>query len=525
MSYSEDDLMAEISGLGVSEKDELFRRALSDEPMEPDEALRYQELVAQQAQLQRDLKMLLDELDRAKSTRRIDEYRPYSKQLEFHNLGATKTERLLIAGNRLGKTEAGAHEASYHLTGDYPKWWRGRKFTQPIVMWAAGESGNSTRDVIQQKMFGEPGVVDAQGTGTVPKDAIVHFTLMRGVANAYDSVQVRHASGGVSIVYFKSYEQGRAKWQGTNLDLVWFDEEPPQPIYLEGITRLITKRGLSIMTFTPLKGTTKVVDRFLTEDEPERAHVTMTMADVSHISEEDKEAWLRKWPEHEREARANGVPMLGSGRIFPYADSVVLCDPFDVPRYWARIVGIDIGADHPTGLCDLAWDRDNDVIYMVSEYRKSTSDIPSGFSPMPEHANWVKQRHPELPVAWPKDAHEREKSSGEEIAKLYKKQGLKMLSKHAQFESGSVSVEAGIMEMQDRMTSGRFKVFRTCSLFMEEFRQYHRKEGQIIKLKDDLISAVRYAIMMKRYAAVLPDKLTKRRRQTVARDVDYSVFG
>ena len=64
------------------------------------------------------------------------------------------------------------------------------------------------------------------------------------------------------------------------------------------------------------------------------------------------------------------------------------------------------------------------------------------------------------------------------------------------------SVEAGLMEMLTRMEQGKFKVFNTLYDWFEEFRLYHRKDGKLVKLKDDLMSATRYAAMSLRYAEV-----------------------
>ena len=51
-----------------------------------------------------------------------------------------------------------------------------------------------------------------------------------------------------------------------------------------------------------------------------------------------------------------------------------------------------------------------------------------------------------------------------------------------------------------RIESGRLKIFDTCTMLFEEFGQYHRKDGEIVKVNDDLLDALRYAIMMLRYA-------------------------
>lgn len=194
---------------------------------------------------------------------RLDSYKPYAKQREFHAAGAEHDERLFMAGNQLGKTWAGAYEWAMHLTGRYPDWWVGKRFPEAGKYWAAGESGESTRDVVQTILIGPPQKESEWGTGTIPYDAIDQCQRSRGVPNALDSVTVKHEAGGVSTLLFKSYEKGREKWQGTTLEGVWFDEEPPHDVYSEGKTRTNARNGIVMVTFTPLKGMSAVVEAFL----------------------------------------------------------------------------------------------------------------------------------------------------------------------------------------------------------------------------------------------------------------------
>src|ERR1700722_1032762 len=177
----------------------------------------------------------LEALDYRRTYQQFFEFKPYAKQKEFLDAGATFPERLLIAGNQNGKTHIGAYEAACHLTGLYPDWWQGRRFDKPTKGWIAGETSLVVRDVQQKKLCGEPGVDELFGTGMIPKELFVDKpSLARGVTDAYDTIQVRHVSGGVSVARFKSYEQGRQKFQGETLDWLWPDEEPPMDIYSEG---------------------------------------------------------------------------------------------------------------------------------------------------------------------------------------------------------------------------------------------------------------------------------------------------
>lgn len=201
---------------------------------------------------------------RRQAENRLARYRPYPKQIEFHAAGARHRERLLMAGNQLGKSLAGAMEVAMHLSGRYPPWWSGRRWERPTRWWAAGVTAESTRDNPQRLLVGAPADPKRWGTGTVPRAVLVRTTLSRGgPAQALDSIAVRHAAGGHSVLAFKSYEKGRQKWQGETLDGVWFDEEPPPDIYSEGLARIAATRGLVLITFTPLLGLSEVVRRFL----------------------------------------------------------------------------------------------------------------------------------------------------------------------------------------------------------------------------------------------------------------------
>ena len=177
-----------------------------------------------------------------------------------------------MAGNQLGKTWAGGFEWSMHLTGRYPDWWDGYVFDEPTRLWAAGVTGESTRDNPQRILVGPPQQDELRGTGTIPWDALKACTPSRGTPDLLDSVVVRWGGGGdvqagESVCSFKSYEKGREKWQGETLHGIWYDEEPPLDIYSEGKTRTNALKGRNMVTFTPLKGMSDVVMLFLTEDD------------------------------------------------------------------------------------------------------------------------------------------------------------------------------------------------------------------------------------------------------------------
>ena len=211
-------------------------------------------------------------VDDALARRKLQLYKPYPKQRLFHRAGQDHSERLLMAGNQLGKSIAGGAEWAMHATGRYPDWWEGATFDKAPVLWAGSVTGESTRDNPQRILMGPPASEELWGTGFLPADAIKGRDRAMGVPNLLDNVQVKWGGGGdvssVSMISFKAYEKGREKWQGPTVDGVWFDEEPPEDIYSEGLTRTNNgQRGqFAIITFTPLLGMSVVVMRFMDKD-------------------------------------------------------------------------------------------------------------------------------------------------------------------------------------------------------------------------------------------------------------------
>lgn len=209
---------------------------------------------------------LATELKRRQERNALSRYRPYTKQREFHGLGLAKRERLLMAGNQVGKSYCGAAEMAIHMTGLYPDWWEGRRWDRPIRAWGAGVTSEVVRDTIQRLLVGDPANEESWGTGLIPGDVLQDTSRRPGVPNALAAITTKHTSGGISSLVLKSFDQGRAKFQGDTIDLGWLDEEPPLEIYTEMLTRTNATSGLTYMTFTPLMGMSKTVKRFMGQD-------------------------------------------------------------------------------------------------------------------------------------------------------------------------------------------------------------------------------------------------------------------
>lgn len=237
---------------------------------------------------------------------------------------------------------------------------------------------------------------------------------------------------------------------------------------------------------------------------PMSRHVTsMTIDDVEHYSAAEKAQIISSYPAHEREARARGVPTMGSGRVFPVPEGEITCEPRAIPRHWAQINGLDFGWDHPFGAVNLGWDRDADCIYVCRTYRQAQSTPVIHAAALRPWGAWI-------PCAWPHDGYQHDKGSGEQLAQQYRLQGLNMLPEHATHSEGGFGTEAGVMEMLDRMQTGRLKVFAGLNDWFEEFRLYHREGGKIVKVRDDLLSATRVGLMMIRHAVTHAPAIMRR---------------
>lgn len=452
---------------------------------------------------------IIEEQKRRIKYNQLQFYAPYQKQIDFHN--TITSERMLGAGNQTGKTYAGSREAAIHATGLYPDWWEGSRFKKPTVGWVGGVSGEVIRDTTQKLLVGRMQDEDSIGSEAIPKDCIIQTVKALGVKDLLDHVKVKHVSGGTSLIFFKSYEKGREKFQGETIDWVWEDEEPPADIYSECLTR--TNKGqlgqFMMTTFTPLKGMTTVAYDFYSGEKQHKHLTVMTIYDVDHYTDAEKKSIVNSYPEHEREARAKGIPTVGEGRIFLTNEDDIKHNKSEseFPRWWPHIVGQDFGYgqsenSHPTALTFMSWDRDRDIIYIYDAfYVKKPTPITV--------AGKVRARHPEkidwIPIAWPHDAMKA--SGGNEkgtVAELHGNQGMQMLQNHATFENGGNSVEAGIMDMQQRFEDGRLLVASHLDEWFAEYRMYHREDGKIVKLRDDLMSSTRYGIMSLRFAECEP---------------------
>lgn len=414
----------------------------------------------------------------------------YPKAMAFFEAGAKFKQRAIIAANRTGKTLNAHIELVYHVTGMYPHWWKGRKFDRPIQAWVASVNNEAVRDISQAYLIGSK--MDP-GTGLIPKSCLADkpFTSRAGIPDAVQDIFVKHASGGISKISLKSYEQGRKAFQGTSIDVICLDEEPDDPgIYTECLTRTMTTKGMVIATFTPLSGLSATVKSFIPKGKfPDGGYgrvegsdkfvMNITWDDIPHLSKEEKDEMMRAYLPHEREARTKGIPSLGAGLIYPVDEAEYVIDPFPIPAYWAKAYGMDVGWEK-TAAVWIALDEDTDTMYAYSEHYRSNAE-PS------VHAESIRARGEWMYGAC--DPAGTNMADGERMLHAYQKLGLNLVP-------AKKAVDAGLLECWQRLSEGRFKVFSHLENFKEEIRFYRRDEkGKVIKQDDHLMDAWRYALM------------------------------
>lgn len=434
----------------------------------------------------------------------------YPWQMEFCAATREYYECCLCAANQIGKTYLGTTIDAMHLTGDYPDDYPGHRFEHAPMCWGLGYSLEKTRDLLQTALFGlfRNGAFEG---GLVAADKIHSWESATGVPNAMRSVRVKHRKG-IATIQFWSYSQGQHAIMGDVVDWFHVDEEPKdQQIRPQILTRTINgdkgRGGRGIYTFTPENGKTDLVIQFMETPSTSQFWMNKGWGDAPHMTDEKRERLLAQYPAHQRDMRSKGIPMLGQGRIYDMGDEFIACDPFEIPEYFMVINGMDFGWDHPQSQVQLAIDQDADVVYVTQAWKQRQVSANDAWGAVKDWADGV-------PLAWPQDGLQNEKGRDDAVeqAEHYRRAGFDMLPEWAQWESGSRSVEQGLYEINDRMRKGKFKVFSNLVPWFEEFRQYHRDEkGKIVKVRDDLMDATRYAYMMRRYAKRRGDVGVRRR--------------
>lgn len=464
---------------------------------------------------------LLEERSQRQKERKLFSYFPdegplrrelYKKHLMGFSAMKTARHVWMMAGNRTGKTESWMlYAVALAATGLYPEWWPGRKWDRPIKAWLAGKTGTTTRDILQTKLLGPH---NEQGTGLIPKKNLLKTTAKSGIAEAVDTLYIKHISGGTSVIQFKSYDQGRKAFEGTEQDIIGFDEEPPTDVYEEATIRTGTTGGSIWASFTPLEGLTALIVNEFPDGFPDglvpeglthtRKHiVTMDWDDVPHLTADDKkELWDNIAP-HLREARKKGVPAVGAGLIYPVAPEDYQVDPIPIPETWKKAFGFDVGWNKTAAVFG-AIDPNTDILYIYDVHYKGQAEPAI-------HAQAIKNRGEWMPGVVDPAARGRSQVDGRKLIDEYKLAGLDLYW-------ATNYREAGILKVWQSLTTGKLKIFNTLTPILQEIRLYRRDDdGEIVKENDHALDALRYLVMsgleLARVSPVARDQSKRKQQQ------------
>ncbi len=418
----------------------------------------------------------------------------YTKHLDFFKAGKEFRQRAFISANRVGKTLGFGFELVQHLTGQYKDWWEGFRFQKHCDWWCCGVDAQATREVLQETLLGKVGEI---GTGLIPKHLldIESLTQAKRANTPINSFRVLHTDGEYSTVTFKSYAQGRETFQGTAKS-IWLDEECPQDIYAECLTRTATGNNILVMTFTPLKGPTPLIKDFLEggsvaniEDGPvlqedgEKSTTKYVVGcdwdDVPHLNEAIKQDLLKSYPPHMRDARSKGIPAMGSGIVLPIAQSTYVIEPFEIPKHWKKAYGFDVGRN--TAAVWIAEDPETRSLYTYRDWQQVEGNPSLHVQNIQLSGKWLKG-------AIDTASRGRSQTDGENLFQIYTDLGLNVVN-------ADKAVEAGLYEILELLVMGRLKIFNTCTELIRDISNYYRDEkGSIVKKNDHRIDAWRYAI-------------------------------
>lgn len=449
----------------------------------------------------------LEELDNRTRYNKLDYIFPedgplsrhaYEKTISFMNASLNFNELLLVGGNQIGKSFGAAYFAAMHISGKYPDWYTGKRLIGDILIWVCSLTAARVRDNMQTYLTGN---ISDIGSGFLPKKGFKEVKPKHGVPNAIDTIIYNREDGGRAVLVFKSYDQGRRAFQGDRVDLIINDEEPEDAeIYSEQLMRTITTKGILMTVFTPLRGLSKVVLRFLENGRfPEHnvpkhnEHIyieNVTWDDAPHLSEEDKARIIKGLLPHEIEARTKGIPSVGSGRVYPLSEREIAVVPFAIPDHWPRVYGLDVGFVDETAAIFLALDidtygEDDPIVYIYNEYyseRKFPMDHATRLNRM--GADWIPG------VIDPSSNKGSAQKNNSSYFEQYRNLGLDLTN-------ANNKVEEGIFTVTNMFTNKRLFIFNRCTSLLSELSLYVFDDQGGIKRnqKDHALDAMRYAIM------------------------------
>ncbi len=433
------------------------------------------------------------EIERRKKWDTLSKYNSgelvHEKQLLFHK--CLKKNRWVFGGNRSGKTECGAVESVYMARGIHPY----RENRKDVFGWVVSLSQQVQRDVAQAKIL-----------HYLNRSWIEDITMLSGRKDSaeygvIDQIRIKNVFGGISTIGFKSCDQGREKFQGSSLDFVWFDEEPPKDIYDECRMRVLDKKGDIFGTMTPLKGLTFIHDEiYLNSMNSEEVWCEfMEWADNPYLDKAEVEALNKSLSGDLLETRRYGRFKSAEGLVYPEFDqNVHVIEPFNLPSEWQDTISIDPGLNNPLSAHWYCVDYDGNV-YVIAEHFEAGKDVSYHSDKIKEISSslgWKRNSYGRIEALIDSAANQKALSSLKSVTELFYEQGIDVNT------SVNKDLFSGIQRVKQylNLVDGKPKIyiFKNCVNLIRELKSYRWGNGETPRKTDDhALDELRYYLMTK----------------------------
>lgn len=440
----------------------------------------------------------------------------HQKQMDFHK--CPKRNRWVFGGNRTGKTECGAVETVWLARGNHPF----RENKKNVSGWVVSLSNQVQRDVAQSKIMHYldkrfiKDVVMREGKKASAESGVIDYILVENVF------------GGVSRIGFKSCDQGREKFQGTSLDFVWFDEEPPEDIYKECRMRVLDKKGILFGTMTPLKGLTWVYENIFLNNgnDPEIWHEFISWQDNPYLEKEEIEALKSTLSKDELESRCDGKFKTNGGMVYPeFDESVHVIEPFNVPKEWYDNISIDPGLHNPLSAHWYAEDFDGNI-YVIAEHYEAKQSIDyhaQKILTICEKLDWHLGFGGKISALIDSAANQRTLASAKSVTELFFERGIAVNPNVNKDLFSGISTVKSYLKTAD----GRAKlfIFKTCPNLIREIKGYFWGSGDVpVKRDDHALDELRYYLMSKsQFGKTAPKTLVQKDKARLYRKIKQQI--
>lgn len=472
-------------------------------------------------------------------------------QYELLQLTVRNDEIANIAANQSGKTSAAALYVGWALLGEYPDavdvcvgtfevgtqmaWASNERYRLDVVLeqlgaeqrpvirvferrpfqcrmwphavqvWWSCWSGDKVRDSGQKLLFGAGRIEDVIGTGLLPKSAIVDFEKAPIVRNLLDWVDVRCAYGGRSRLQFKTNAKGSQSYTSEQVHLIVLDELHDEAVVAECRPRTTNTNGVILHTMTEAPGAqSKALDAF-DGSRPRTVLVRSALSGMTFYSKAKQERIADKYTGAEGRARIEGLRSLGQGVVFTTERKRWVRPAPELADHWFYGKGVDFGAGgetgHPTAAVWCCVDRDTGTFGVYDEYLSDSQNVMNHIQRVSKPAG--------IPVFWPHDgdrSESRTMTAGPTVAQTWQALGedlgLAMFPFQACYSDsvlGPQSSVAFLTQLAQLMEAGRFWVASHLTGLIKQIENLHYKDGKLHAVNDDLVMALKYAMIMERH--------------------------